>query len=122
MRLRLRPNRESDLRVDAEIQVLSGVFDNQHQVFEHLLQGPCGADIDLDFVSVICRTDPRPRLGHHFEADAIGEIEEQLGLHTTVVLVLPGALDGTPLPQTGDLSDLGVWEGFVHVPDQGAAD
>ena len=108
------------MRVAADIRVLCGMFDTQQMVFEHLLhvQLRDGAALDMDHISVICRTDPRPRLLHHFDEEIVQELEEALGLRTTVVLVLPGATapQDRPLGTTEALADLGLWKGFVHVP------
>ncbi|MBM7066391.1 hypothetical protein [Actibacterium sp. 188UL27-1] len=108
------------MRIAADIRVLCGVFETQQMVFEHLLHCQLreGAALDMDHISVICRADPRPRLSHHFEDDLVEKIEEELGLRTTVVLILPGAVaqGDRPLGGTEQLSDLGFWRGHVHVP------
>ena len=96
---------------DAMIEVLAGTFETQPLVFVHLGDIAGGA-LNLDHVDVICRVPPLPRLAHVFKPAFCDQIIDRAGLRTTLVLVLPGALDG-PVPETEHLRHLGHWRGRV---------
>ena len=99
-------------RVSVDIEVLGGSFTDQPLVFAHLLDAsPC---LVLDHVDVICGVDPRKRLEHYFAPDHVNQIEDALGMHDTVVLVLPGA--GGPIGNTSMLQQIGRWTGTRRVP------
>ena len=104
-------------RIDAMIEVLSGSFESQIAVFAHVmdLTEKHAWTLDFDRVEVICKEDPTARLSHYFAPDTVHTITDMLGLDTTVVLVLPGALS-TPFGESDLLRARGLHAGTVPVP------
>ncbi|MGR3468042.1 MAG: hypothetical protein ACU0CI_09190 [Shimia sp.] len=99
------------------IEVLSGTFDNQLDVFAHWLDvgSTRGIEVEAERLEVICKEDPLPRLRHYLPEATAHRITDLMALDTTVVLVLPGAV-AEPVVQTDRLRGLGTWDGSRVVP------
>ena len=76
-------------RIAADIYIASGVFDDQPEVFSHLLD--ISPALDFDAVDVIQGTMMRKRLGGYFPPAFITEILTLMGADDTLVLFLPDA-------------------------------
>ncbi|MCH2077900.1 MAG: hypothetical protein MK180_13660 [Rhodobacteraceae bacterium] len=97
------------IRQPVTIAVHAGIFESQPLVFAHLYDLSAGA-LALDEVEVICKENPGPRLAHYFAPKTAAAITEALGLHTTVVLLFPEAMEGD-LESSTMLTPLGRFEG-----------
>ena len=74
-------------RIAADIFISSGVFDDQPEVFSHLLDSD--PSLDFDHIDVIQGTMMRKRLGGYFPPQFITEILTLMGADDTLVLFLP---------------------------------
>ncbi|MGR3434001.1 MAG: hypothetical protein ACU0CO_03785 [Shimia sp.] len=105
-------------REAVDIEVLAGTFEDQLAVFAHMhrLAVDWGLELDPDLIEVIAREDPSRRLAHFFDAETAERIEDLVGVRTSVVLLLPGAVAPAPVMDLPGLRGLGVFPGTVVVP------
>lgn len=94
-------------RIAADIYIASGVFDDQPEVFSHLLD--IAPALDFDTVDVIQGTMMRKRLGGYFPPIFITEILTLMGADDTLVLLLP---DAEPV-ESVRLRNLGLFTGTI---------
>jgi hypothetical protein len=94
-------------RIAADIFISSGVFDDQPEVFSHLLD--TDPAVNFDAIDVIQGTMMRKRLGGYFPPQFITEILTLMGADDTLVLFLP---DCEPV-ETVRLRALGLFTGTI---------
>ncbi|NSX53441.1 hypothetical protein [Parasulfitobacter algicola] len=103
------------MKENIPIAVFCGDFASQPLVFAHLIDLMQNGNINLDYVEVICRMNPTPRLRHYFDETVVFQIEDKLGLSDTCVLLLPDALQSDDLKHSSKLIPLGTYIGHRHV-------
>lgn len=94
-------------KVAADIFIASGVFDDQPEVFSHLMD--TAPDLPFDEIDVVQGTMMRRRLGGYFPPQFITEILTLMGADDTLVLFLPEA---DPV-ETVRLRGLGLFAGTI---------
>jgi hypothetical protein len=95
--------------------VFAGHFERQQLVFSHLYEC-AGRDFIPSRVEVICNENPTPRLNHWFSKSDCTNIEDNLGLNSTCVIIFEHAKADLDTKGTDRLSYVGSYVALRHRP------